>query len=85
MENVIATMTIDPHLDSYEKFFDHEVCRKIFEAARETAIEPAVDTLMLAWRFANGAHILPWLMATQLKAFAQGEGRGDLEYLFCLC
>jgi len=31
------------------------------------------DALMVSWRSANGAHLLPWLMAESLRSFADAE------------
>src|SRR5262249_37175178 len=69
---------IDPNLDSYRKFFDHDWCRRMFEAVENSPLEDAVGYLMMAWRSTNGAHWLPWLMVENLKGYANGELEGNL-------
>ena len=79
-KNAVDTSLIDPNLSSYDKFFDHEWARGIFESVNETPLEDAVYSLLLAWRSANGAHILPWLMANSLRQYVQGEIKGNLHF-----
>ena len=45
---------IDPNLASYEQFFDHGWCKRIFELVKSSPLRAAVDTLMLAWRSTDG-------------------------------
>ena len=78
--DVIDNVVIDPNLDSYEQFFDHAWCERMFEAVKNSPLKEAVDGLMVAWRSANGAHLLPWLMVQSLRRFAEGEGDGSLRY-----
>ena len=77
---IIETPLIDPNIDSYKQFFDHEWARQIFALAENTAIQEAVNHLMVSWRSANGAHLLPWLMVDSLRGYAKGEHLGSLEY-----
>ena len=77
---IIARPLIDPHLDSYKGFFDHGWCGRIFEAVNTTSLNHPVGALMLAWRSANGVHLLPWLMVESLRKFAIGEAEGSLQY-----
>src|SRR4051812_34761599 len=79
-KDIIDTPLIDPNLDSYQQFFDHGWCKRMFEAVETSPLKDAVSTLMLAWRSANGAHLLPWLMVHSLKRFAEGEGNGSLRF-----
>jgi hypothetical protein len=75
---VIDTPFIDPNVGSYARFFDGEWSKQTFKAVEKSPLKTAVDALMVAWRSANGAHMLPWLMVESLKAFAGGECRGSL-------
>src|SRR5262249_23413528 len=68
---------IDPNLNSYQQFFDHGWCKRMFEAVETSPLNDAISTLMLAWRSANGSHMLPGLMAHSLRRFAEGEGNGS--------
>jgi hypothetical protein len=77
-KDIIDRPIMDPSLDSYEKFFDHDWSRRMFGAVEESPLKDAVDALMVAWRSANGAHLLPWLMLQTLKKFAEGEFKGSL-------
>lgn len=79
-KEIIARPLIDPHLDSYKGFFDHDWCGRIFEAIRTSLLKDSVRALMLAWRSANGVHLLPWLMVESLRKFATGEAEGSLQY-----
>ena len=79
-KEIIARPLIDPHLDSYKGFFDHAWCGRIFEAVRTSPLKDWVGELMLAWRSANGVHLLPWLMVESLRKFATGEAEGSLDY-----
>ncbi len=79
-KEVIDTPLIDQNLDSYEQFFDHDWSKRMFEAVRSSSLNDAICTLLVAWRFTNGAHMLPWLMAQSLKRFAEGEGKGSLQF-----
>jgi hypothetical protein len=77
-DDIIDNVLIDPNLDSYQQFFDHGWCKRMFEAVETSPLKDAVGALMLAWRSTNGAHMLPWLMAHSLKSFAENEGNGSL-------
>lgn len=77
---IIDTPLIDPNLGSYEKFFDHDWCRQMFEAVEGSPLADAIAALMIAWRSTNGSHILPWLMVESLQQFAKGEMNGNLRY-----
>lgn len=79
-KDIIDTPLIDPNLSSYEKFFDHDWVEGIFAAVKNTPLELAVNGVVMAWRSTNGAHILPWLMAENLKRYSQGELEGSLRY-----
>lgn len=79
-KDIIETPVIDRNLDSYKHFFDHGWSKRMFEAVKTSPLNDAICTLLLEWRFANGAHILPWLMAQSLKGFAEGEGNGSLRF-----
>jgi hypothetical protein len=79
-EDIIEKSLIDPNLSSYEKFFDHVWCKCIFEAVKTSPLIQAAGELILAWRWANGSHILPKLMVETLKHFAGGEMDGRLRY-----
>ena len=78
--DIIDTPIIDPNVESYEKFFDHSCCKRLFEAVETSPLANAVNALIVAWRSTNGAHILPWLMVESLKNFAQGEMDGNLRF-----
>jgi hypothetical protein len=77
-KEIIDNALIDPNLASYEQFFDHDWCKRIFGLVESSTMEAAVDTLMVAWRSTDGAHRLPWLMAESLRRFAEGEYKGSL-------
>lgn len=79
-KDIIDTPLIDQNLDSYEQFFDHDWSRRMFEAVRTSPLNNAICTLLVAWRFTNGAHMLPWLMAQSLKRFAEAEPNGSLRF-----
>jgi len=79
-KDIIDHVLIDPNIASYEKFFDHDWSKRMFEAVEKSPLRSAVEDLMVAWRSANGAHILPSLMVQSLKRFAEGEGNGNLRY-----
>ena len=79
-KEIIARPLIDPNLDSYKGFFNHGWCGRIFEAVRGSPLKDPVGVLMLAWRSANGVHLLPWLMVESLRRFATGEAEGSLQY-----
>jgi hypothetical protein len=79
-KDIIENVLIDPNFSSYVKFFDHDWCERTFAAVRTSPFKDAVDDLMMAWRSANGSHILPWLMVEHLKHFAGGEFDGSLGY-----
>jgi hypothetical protein len=78
--DIIENAVIDPNLDSYEKFFDHDWSECMFEAVRNSPLKDAVETVMVAWRSVNGAHLLPWLMIQSLKLFAEGKSEGSLGF-----
>lgn len=81
MENeILDRPLIDQNLDSYRKFFDHDWCRRTFEAVENSPLKEPVGYLMMAWRSTNGAHLLPWLMVESLKGYANGELDGNLRY-----
>jgi len=77
-KEIIDNALIDRNLASYEQFFDHDWCKRIFGLVESSTMEAAVDTLMVAWRSTDGAHRLPWLMAESLRRFAEGEYKGSL-------
>ena len=77
-KDIIDRPFIDGNFVSYEKFFDHEWCKRIFDAVEISPLADAVNTLIVAWRSTNGAHILPRLMAESLRAFADGGLDGNL-------
>ncbi len=77
---IIDTPLIDPNLDSYKQFFDHKWAECMFKAVESSPLNDAVCALMVAWRSANGSHLLPWLMAHSLKGFAESEGDGSLRF-----
>jgi hypothetical protein len=79
-KDIIDTPLIDPTLDSYEQFFDHKWAERTFQAVETSPLKEAVCALMVAWRSANGAHLLPWLMVHSLKHFAEGKGDGGLRF-----
>jgi hypothetical protein len=79
-KDLIDHVLIDPNLDSYQQFFDHGWARRMFEAVKPSPLNDAISTLMMAWRSANGAHLLPWLMVHSLRRFAEGEGSGTLRF-----
>jgi hypothetical protein len=79
-KDIIDHVLIDPNLDSYQQFFDHGWCKRMFEAVETSPLKDAISTLMVAWRSANGSHMLPWLMAHSLRRFAEGEGNGSLRF-----
>ncbi len=71
---------IEPNLASYEQFFDHDWCKRIFGLVNNSVLKHAVDTLMVAWRSTNGVHLLPWLLVQSLREFADGEYKGSLQF-----
>ena len=74
MENeIIERAIIDPNLDSYKSFFDHEWCERTFTSVATSRLKNPVDTLMSAWRRTDGIHRLPWVMVDQLRGYAEGE------------
>ena len=81
MENeVMDHALIEPNLASYEQFFDHDWCKRIFGLVNNSPLKHAVDTLMVAWRSTNGVHLLPWLLIQSLREFADGEHKGSLRF-----
>lgn len=79
-KDIIDVPVIDQNLSSYEKFFDHAWCLQIFQAVNGSPLDDAVSSLMMAWRSANGAHVLPSLMVESLKKYARGEVEGSMSY-----
>jgi len=79
-QDIIEKALVNPNLSSYEKFFDHDWSRRIYEAVRTSPLKDALGDLMVAWRSANGSHILPWLMVESLKHYAGGEIDGSILY-----
>lgn len=77
-KEIIDNPLIDPNLDSYVQFFDHDWSKRTFEAVKTSTLIDAVGALMVAWRSTNGAHLLPWLMVESLRGFAEGEIEGNL-------
>ena len=81
MENeIIERAIIDPNLDSYKSFFDHEWCERTFTSVATSRLKNPVDTLMSAWRRTDGIHRLPWVMVDQLRGYAEGEVGASLRY-----
>ncbi len=73
MENrILQTTVVDPNLNSYKWFFDHKWCQVTLEAVR-IPLWNALSLRMLAWRWTDGTHSVPWLMVEQLRASWQGE------------
>jgi hypothetical protein len=79
-DDIIENAVIDPHLDSYEKFFDPEWAKRVFELVETSPLKAAVDALLVSWRSSSGAHLLPWLMAQSLRNLAEGEYRGSVHF-----
>jgi len=79
-DTIIETPLFDPNMDSYKPFFDHEWAKQTFELVKDSVLESPVNSLMVAWRSTNGAHLLPWLMADSLRGYAKGEHLGNIEY-----
>ncbi len=79
-QEIIDTSIIDPNLASYEQFFDHGWCDRVFGLVENSPLRAAVETLMLAWRSTDGAHRLPWLAVQQLKQFAVGTNKPSASY-----
>ncbi|HEV3338723.1 MAG TPA: hypothetical protein VG125_00150, partial [Pirellulales bacterium] len=79
-KDIIDTSIIDPNIDSYVQFFDHRWAEGMFDAVEASPLREAVNSLVVAWRSANGAHLLPWLMVNSLRRFAEGEGIGSLRF-----
>jgi hypothetical protein len=80
LEDIIAHECVDPYLNSYEQFFDHDWCKRIVELVEDSPLKSAIASLMVAWRSTNGAHMLPWLMVHSLRRFAEGEYEGGLQF-----
>ena len=75
MENrILQTTVVDPNLDSYKWFFDHKWCQVTLEAVENTPLERAVAGFMLAWRWTDRTHRVPWLMVEQLRASLARRG-----------
>ena len=53
-QEIIDTSIIDPNLASYEQFFDHGWCDRVFGLVENSPLRAAVETLMLAWRSTDG-------------------------------
>jgi hypothetical protein len=79
-KDIIDTPLIDPNLDSYQQFFDHKWAESMFKAVEFSPLREAANALMIGWRTANGAHLLPWLMVQSLRRFAEGELNGSLRF-----
>ena len=79
-KEIIDSAIIDPNLASYEQFFDHSWCKRIFELVDRSPLQAAVDILVVAWRSTNGVHMLPWLMVQSLIRFAEGEFEAALSF-----
>jgi len=76
----IADVLVDRNHDSYKKFFDHDWCRRMFEAVENSPMKKPVADLMIALRSANGAYVLPWLEVESLRSYADGEILGSLKH-----
>lgn len=79
-DDTIERIVIDPNLDAYKQFFDHEWCKRIFASVHTSRLKPPLESLMVAWRSTNGTHHLPWLMVHSLRGFAEGHNRGSLQF-----
>ena len=79
-KDIIEVHMIDPNLDSYRQFFDLKWAERMFNEVETSPLKDAICTLMVAWRSANGSHMLPWLMAQSLKGFAENECKGSLRF-----
>src|SRR5205807_259704 len=78
-DEIIGDVLVDPCLDSYIQFFDHDWCNRTFGLVANSPLKKPVDTLMVAWRPLSGSHRLPWLLVETLRRFAEGEGLGNIE------
>src|SRR6185437_4510020 len=72
----IIDVVIDPNLDSYAKFFDHDWAKKVFELVENSPLKAAIESLLVSWRSTDGAHQLPWLMVQSMKNLVDGEYKG---------
>jgi len=79
-EEIITNVLIDQNLGSYQQFFDHEWCKRIFETVKASSLKESVASLLVAWRSTNGTHLLPWLMVNSLRQFADGEKDGSFQF-----
>lgn len=70
-------IVLDERMESYSTFFDHAWSKTIYALASGTAFEEPVFDLARAWKAAANTHVLPWLMADQLKQFYAGVMRTD--------
>ncbi len=66
------SIRLDDRMESYRSFFDHGWSKLIYRLAGSTALEESVFDLGRAWKAAANTHVLPWLMAQQLKHFHAG-------------
>lgn len=79
-KRVVATRMIETRLHLYDSFFDHDWARTEF-ARVPAQLTEAFEHLCLAWKEAANTHRLPWLMAQQMKAFADGVLKNHKPYL----
>jgi hypothetical protein len=77
---IVENACIDQNVFSYQKFFDNDWSKEMFELVENSPLKKAFDSLIFAWRTANGAHLLPRLMAESLRSFAEGKHGGNLGF-----
>ncbi len=58
---------IEPRMDAYQKFFDHEWFGNQTDETKGTVLYQPVFDLGAAWRYTGNVHILPWLLATEVQ------------------
>ncbi len=73
---------IDPRIDEYKSFYDHDWAKRMSALTKDTLIDEIAFDLGIAWKSAANTHVLPWLMMETLKNFATGfaEAHDPLSY-----
>jgi hypothetical protein len=71
------TITYDPHISSYQSFFDHAWASRISSLAAASPLDEPVMSLVMNWKSAANTQLMPWLMITNLTSFAKGYVRGS--------
>ena len=64
-------LLIDPNIESYKSFFDHEWAEKLAKLTDGTPLEEHVFIFLLNWRSTANAQFMPWLMMNSIRSIWQ--------------